>query len=141
MTDSIKFPVWFTALTWLFFASNLFVFGLMALLFPSIPFPDAGEGANFPIQFLAIRHVAFAFPLLYGLLRKDVKVLTVMYTIFVIMSFLDIVWLGLYGYDIPVLGLIPFIGQLPTVGKVIVGIGAFLTPVSASLWYLTSKVK
>ncbi|MEM7035197.1 MAG: hypothetical protein AAF629_37000 [Chloroflexota bacterium] len=139
MTDTIKFPAWFTGLTILFFISNLFVFGLTSFVNPSITFPEAGAAAAFPIQFFAIRHIAFAFPLLYGLIRKNITVLTVMYTIFTIMSVLDIVVLGIYGYDIPILGLIPFIGQLPTIGKVVLGICAFLIPVSASLWYLTTQ--
>lgn len=141
MTDSVKLPGWLVALTALFFISNLFVFGLTSLLFPSIPFPEAGEAATFPIQFFAIRHIAFAFPLLHGLIKRDVKILTTMYTIFFIMSVLDILLLAIYGYNIPILGLIPFVGQLPSVGKVIFGIGAFLIPVGVSLWYLTTKAK
>ena len=141
MTNTTKFPIWFTALTVLFFISNLFVFGITSLLFPSVPFPEAGEAAAFPIQFFAIRHIAFAFPLLYGLLRKNVKVLTVMYSIFFIMSVLDIAILAIYGYNIPILGLIPAVAQLPTMGKVILGVGAFLIPVGAGLWYLTAKAK
>ena len=139
MTNSIKLPVWFTALTVLFFISNLFIFGLTSLFFPSVPFPNAGEGAIFPIQFFAVRHIAFAFPLLHGLIKKDITILTTMYTIFFIMSVLDIVLLAVYGYNIPILGLIPFVANLSTLGKVILGIGAFLVPVGASLFYLRVK--
>ncbi len=141
MTNTIKFPMWFTALTILFFFSNLFVFGLTSLLFPSIPFPDGGEGGVFPTQFFAIRHIAFAFPLLYGLIRKDVKILTVMYSIFITMSVLDIALLGIYGYNIPIMGLIPAVAALPEIGKVILGIGAFLIPVGVSLLYLTTQAE
>ena len=136
-----KFPVWFTALTTLFFISNLFVFGIASLVNPSLPFPDVGQTAAFPIQFFAIRHIAFAFPLLYGLVRRDVKILTVMYSIFIVMSALDIALLAIYGYYIPILGLLPFVEHLPTIGTVVLGVGAFLVPVGAGLWFLTSQSK
>lgn len=139
MSNSIKFPMWFTVLTVLFFISNLFIFGGAALFNPGFVFPDAGETAVFPIQFFAVRHIAFSVPLLYGLIRKDVKILTVMYSIFIIMSVLDIALLGLYDYYIPVLGLIPAIDQLPLAGKLVLAIGAFLAPVGAGLWYLTTN--
>ncbi len=119
--------------------SNLFVFGLISLIYPSLPFPNAGQAATFPIQFFAVRHIAFAFPLLYGLVRKDVKVLTVMYSIFAIMSVLDIALLAIYGYNIPILGLISFVVQLPTVGKVVLGICVFLVPIGSGLWYLLTQ--
>ena len=141
MTNSVKFPVWFTVLTAFLVVSNLFIFGGTALFNPSLAFPNAGDGATFPIQFFAIRHIAFAFPLLYGLVRKDVKVLTVMYSIFIIMSGLDIVLLGIYGYNIPILGLIPTIGQLATIGKVLVGIFGLFAPVGIGLWYLITQAK
>lgn len=136
MNNSIKFPLWFTILTVMFFVSNLIIFGLATLFRPSLTFPNTGDTAVFPIQFFAVRHIAMAFPLLYGLMRKDVKILKVMYSIFIVMSVLDITLLGIYGYPIPILGLIPFIGQLPTLGKVIVGIGVFLVPISWSLKHL-----
>ena len=136
MTNEIKFPTWFTALTGLFFISNLIIFGGATLFNPDLTFPNAGAGAVFPIQFFAVRHIAMAVPLLHGLLRKDVKILTAMYTIFVIMSVLDITLLGIYGYNIPILGLIPAIGGLPTFGKVLVGIAVFLAPISLALRHL-----
>ena len=141
MTITVKFPMWFMALTVLFFISNLFIFGLISLIFPSIPFPEAGAAATFPIQFFAIRHIAFAGPLLYGLVKRNVTVLTTMYTIFFIMSVLDIVVLALYGYNIPIMGLIPVVAALPSVGKVVLGICAFLIPVGVSLWYLVTQTK
>ena len=137
MTNTTKFPIWFTVLTVLVFLSNLFIFGGATLLNPFFAFPDAGEAAAFPIQFMAVRHIAFAFPLFYGLVRKDVKVLIVMYTIFLIMSALDISLLAIYDYYIPVLGLIPAIDQLPFIGKMVLAIGSFLTPMAAGLLYLT----
>ena len=136
MTNPIRFPLWFTLLTALLFVSNLFIFGLATMLFPNLTFPDAGESAVFPIQFFAVRHIAFAFPLLYGLVQRDVKVLTVLYSIFIIMSVLDLSLLGIYDYPIPILALIPFIEQLNTLGKVVVGMAAFLLPISLGLNHL-----
>lgn len=141
MTESAKFPTWLTALTAFLFISNLLIFGATALVNPNLAFPNAGEGAIFPIQFFAVRHIAFAFPLLYGLLRHDIKVLTVMYSIFIVMSGIDIVLLGIYGYNIPILGLIPTIGLLPTLGKVLVGISSLFLPVGIGLWYLTTRAE
>ena len=136
MTKSIKFPAWFNILTGLFFISNLLIFGLATLFNPSFTFPNGGASAVFPIQFFAVRHIAMAIPLFHGLIRKDVKILKVMYTIFIVMSVLDITLLGIYGYNIPVLGLIPFIGSLPVFGKVLVGVGIFLVPITFALRHL-----
>ena len=138
MTNSFKFPAWFNIITALFFVSNLFVFGLATLFNPSFAFPSAGESAAFPIQFFAVRHIAMAIPLLHGLIRRDVKTLKVMYTIFVVMSVLDILLLGIYDYPIPVLGLISFIGALPALGNVAVGIVLFLLPIFLALRQLRS---
>ena len=140
MTKSTNFPTWLTVLTALFFISNLFVFGGTALFSPFTAFPGAGEGAIFPIQFFAIRHVAFAFPLLYGLITKNRTVLITMFTIFLIMSGLDILWLGIYGYDIPIVSLIPAIGNLTVAGKVVAGILGLFTPTAIALWYLTTQL-
>ena len=109
MTNAVKFPTWFTGLTALFVISNLFVFGGISLFFPHITFPNSGDGAIFPIQFFAARHIAMAVPLFHGLIKKDVKVLRTMYTIFAIMSLLDVALLGIYGYNIPIIDLIPFV--------------------------------
>ena len=138
MTNSIKFPVWFNIITVLFFASNLFVFGLATLFNPNFAFPGTGQAATFPIQFFAVRHIAMSVPLLHGLIRRDVKTLKVMYTIFMIMSVLDILLLGIYDYPIPVLGLIPVIGALSALGVVAVGIILFLLPIFLALRQLRS---
>ncbi len=54
MSDSVKFPIWFTVLTSFLFVANLFIFGLATLLFPSFAFPSMGHTeAAFPIQFFA----------------------------------------------------------------------------------------
>ena len=118
--------------------SNLFIFGFATLFNPGFAFPSAGEAAVFPIQFFAVRHVAMSIPLLHGLIRRDVKTLKVMYTIFVVMSVLDILLLGIYDYPIPVLGLISFIGALPALGNVAVGIVLFLLPIFLALRQLRS---
>lgn len=141
MTNSVKFARWFSILTAFLFISNLFIFGMAALFNPNLAFPDAGERAAFPIQFFAVRHIAFAFPLLYGLVRRDVKVLVVMYSIFIILSGIDILLLGIYDYNIPVLGLIPVIEQLPAIGKVFFGLCSLFLPVGFGLWYLTTKAE
>ncbi|MCP4424962.1 MAG: hypothetical protein GY803_10750, partial [Chloroflexi bacterium] len=119
MKKSVQFPTWFTALTVLFFISNLFIFGGLTLFSPHTTFPGSGDGAIFPIQFFAARHIAMAVPLIHGLIKKDVTILKTMYIIFIIMSIIDIALLAIYGYNIPIIGLIPFVGSLSTFGKVI----------------------
>ena len=138
MKKTIEFPSWFTALTGMFFVTNLFVFGGLTPFSPHTAFPGSGDGAIFPIQFFAARHIAMAIPLLHGLIRKDVTILKTMYTIFIVMSIIDIALLGIYGYNIPIIGLIPFVGNLPTVGRVILGILMFWVPIGASLRFLRS---
>lgn len=134
MTNPQKFPLWFTAITALYFVTNLAIFGIATLVSPGFAFPDmAGTPAEFPIQFFAVRHIAFAFPLLFGLIRRNVTVLTTMYSIFIVMAVLDVSLLILNGYYIPV------IGDLPTAAKIIVALGGFITPVSLCLWYLTAR--
>ena len=139
MNKPVNFPIWFTVLTAVFFLSNLLLFGAITLFFPHFTFPGSGDGAIFPIQFFAARHIGMAVPLLHGLIRKDVKILKTMYTIFIIMSIIDVVLLAIYGYNIPIIGLIPFVGNLPTFGKVILGILMFWIPIGASLKYLSSQ--
>ena len=139
MNKPVNFPTWFTVLTAVFFLSNLLLFGAATLFVPHFTFPGSGDGAIFPIQFFAARHIGMAVPLLHGLIRKDVKILKTMYTIFIIMSIIDVVLLAIYGYNIPIIGLIPFVGNLPTFGKVILGILMFWIPIGASLKYLSSQ--
>ena len=138
MKDTPKFPLWFTILTALLVVSNLIVYGLITLFQPNFAFPNAGELAVFPIQFFAARHIAFAFPLLYGLVRRDPKTLRVMYGTFIIMSVLDLSILGFNGYTIPVLGQIAFIDQFPTIIKVALGSVIFLLPMGFGFRHLRS---
>lgn len=131
-----KFPGWFYALTVLLFLSNLFVFGLASLLFPSIPFPDMGHTeAAFPIQFFAVRHIAFAFPLLYGLLKRDITILKTCYSIFLVIAVLDVGLLLVNGYYIPI------IGELPYLSTAVISIACFIVPVSLALLHLNSYSK
>lgn len=130
---AIKFPLWFTILTAGYFVSNLLIFGILSLVNPSLPFPDMGDtAAAFPIQFFAIHHIAFSIPLLFGLIRKDVKVLLVMYSIFLVMAILDVSLLFLNGYYIPV------IGEVSLVAKIAIALGGFILPVSLALQHLSS---
>ena len=76
MTKEITFPTWFTVLTVLLFISNLFIFGLGTLLDPSLAFPESDSSAHFPIQFFAVRHIAFSIPLFHGLIKKNPMVFT-----------------------------------------------------------------
>jgi len=140
MMNSIKFPAWFNLITALFFISNMFIYGLATLFNPDLAFQNAGDMVRFPIQFFAVRHIAMSIPLLHGLIKRDVKVLRTMYTIFIVMSVLDIVLLGINDYPIPVLGLIPFIGNLPAFGSVLFGITVFLLPIIFCLRYLRTRV-
>lgn len=135
MENLTKIPVWVTVITAMFFISNLFVFGGLALFRPEIAFPDAGSNAAFPIQFFAIRHIALAVPLLHGLIRKDVKILLVMYTIFFVMTILDVSLLFIKDYYIPI------VGELPTMLKAAFGLGAFVAPVTLTLLKLKSLNK
>ncbi|MDW3646355.1 MAG: hypothetical protein R8P61_04820 [Bacteroidia bacterium] len=130
MSHTIKIPNWILVLSFLFFLSNLFVFGGLSMFFPQIAFPDAGESATFPIEFFAIRHIALAFPLLYGVVKKDAKVLWTCFSVFLVMTILDVILLFLKAYYIPV------IGEVPMILKIIMAFGVFIGPVSLSWWKL-----
>ena len=130
--NAVTFPLWFTILTVLYFVSNLLIFGIATLLNPSLTFPAAGSGADFPIQFFAVRHIAFSVPLLHGLIRRNPTILRTMYTIFVIMSVLDIILLIVNSYPIPI------IGDLGLPLNAIVAIGAFLVPTLLAIRHLRS---
>ena len=66
------------------------------------------------------------------MVRKDVKVLLVMYSIFLVMAVLDVSLLFLNGYYIPV------IGEVPLAAKITIALGGFILPVLASLQHLRS---
>ena len=133
MKNPEKFPLWFSALTGLLVISNLFIFGLASLIDPSLPFPDMGDGpAAFPIQFFAVRHVAFSFPLLYGLIKRDTTVLAVCYSIFMSIAVLDVGLLIIKGYYIPM------IGALPYAATVALSICCFIVPMALALRHLST---
>lgn len=139
MDNTTKFPLWFTILTIVLIVSNFFIFGLFSLIHPELPWPDLGKTeAAFPIQFFAIRHIAFAVPLLHGLIRKEVTVLKTCYTIFLIIAVLDVAMLAVNGYYIPVL--VKFVGDLPLAATLLISTTAFIIPMAVSLRFL-SKLK
>lgn len=132
-----KLPLWLTGLTAMLVLFNLFVFGLMTLFFPTVTWPDAGESARFPIRLFAIRHIAFAISLLHGLLRKDIKILTTMYTIFFVMALLDVGLVLVNGYYIPlVVRLTGELSRLATFGPVAL---LFIVPMGLTLRYLRTR--
>lgn len=131
MTQQLKFPIWLTALIILFIINNLIVFGLLSLFYPHLAFPDAGASAAFPIEFFAIRHIAFSLPLAYGLWKKDTKILLTCFYMFLVLSGLDAVLLFVKGYYVPV------IGHLPLWGKIILSLGGFIGMVSLGIYKLT----
>lgn len=130
MSNNLKFPLWFSILTGAYGLSNLFVFGGLSLISPETAFPDAGPSAVFPIQFFAIRHIALGFPLLYGLVKKNTTVLLTCYSIFFVITTMDVALLFINDYYVPV------IGELPTPAKMGLSLGGFIGPVVLALRYL-----
>ena len=129
-----KLPLWFTVLTAVLVIFNLLLFGLMTLLFPTVTWPDAGETAVFPIQFFAIRHIAFSIPLLHGLLKKDTKILTTMYTIFFVIAILDVGLVLVNGYYIPLV--VRLTGELTPLVTFGLASLLFIVPMGLTLRYL-----
>ena len=128
--NQVTFPLWFTALTGLLVISNLFIFGIITLLDPGTAFIEADQNAHFPIQFFAVRHIAFSIPLLHGLVTRNPTVLRAMYSIFLIISVLDISLLIINGYYIP------FIGELSLPATVALAGSAFFLPMALGLRHL-----
>ena len=78
MNKTNTLPGWLLAICWLFFISNLLIFGIIPFFNPAFAFPFPAEAAiagAFPIQFFAIRHITFAVPLLHGIITQDIKIL------------------------------------------------------------------
>ncbi len=135
MSDSVKFPLWFTILTWVLVISNLFIFGIFSIIHPDLAFPDLGKtDAAFPIQFFAIRHVAFGVVLLHGILKKNVEVLRALYTVFLIIAILDVALLAIYGYYVPVL--VKFVGELSLPVTLLISSCMFILPMALTVRYL-----
>ncbi|MCO5190906.1 MAG: hypothetical protein M9918_22310 [Anaerolineae bacterium] len=138
VTATSTLPTWLTVLTAALVVFNFLVFGLLTLLNPTLTFPDAGQGGIFPTQFMAIRHIALAIPLLHGLLTKDVKILTTMYTIFFVMAVLDVLLLAINSnYYIPLV--VSLIGPLPFIVTVLLSAGLFIVPMSLTLRHLRTN--
>lgn len=129
-----KLPLWLTVLTTVLIVFNLLIFGLMTLLLPTVTWPDAGETAAFPIQFFAIRHIAFSIPLLQGLLKKDTKILTTMFTIFFVIAILDVGLVLFNGYYIPFV--VNLTGELPRLATFVLTSLLFIVPMGLTLSYL-----
>ena len=135
MSESIKFPMWFTILTWVLVISNLFIFGIFSIVHPELPFPDLGAtDAAFPIQFFAIRHVAFGVVLLHAILKKNIEVLRALYTVFLIIAILDVALLAIYGYYIPVL--VKFVGELSLPATLLISTCLFIIPMALTVRFL-----
>lgn len=130
--SSISFPIWFTILTVVLIISNLLVFGILTLINPGLAFPESDSSATFPIQFFAVRHIAFSIPLIHGLITKNSTILRTLYTVFIVISVLDISLLIINDYYIP------FIGNFPIPVKAIMAIGAFFVPMAIGLRHLRS---
>ena len=138
MTKEIKFPLWFTVLTVLLILSNFLAFGLFSLIHPELPWPGLGKTeAAFPIEFFAIRHIAFAIPLFHGLVKKNVTILITCYTIFMVVAILDISLLAIKGYYVPML--VRLTGELSLIPTLLISIFAFLVPMFFALRYLKSQ--
>ncbi len=129
-----RLPRWFSALTGALVVMNLFVFGLFSMIHPSLPWPDLGPEAAFPIQFFAARHVAFGVVLLHGLKSRDLTILRACYTIFFVIAVLDLGMLAAHGYYIPVLSRL--LGELSTAPTVALSLGLFVLPMGLCLAWL-----
>lgn len=114
-TDDL--PRWLIAMSVVVLVGTFVGFGLVPYFSPSTAFPAIGEGGAFPVRFLAIRHLAFAAPLLHGILRRDRVVLRTMYSIFSVMAVLDAATLTGFDYPLPYLSEVtgPMAGALATI--------------------------
>ena len=140
MNNSKSLPMWLLAICWIFFVSNLFVFGLIPFFNPAFAFPfpeETSVAGAFPIRFFAIRHIAFAVPLLHGTITQDVRILRAVFTMFLVMTVLDIAVVVLNPtYYIPVIeGFVDFPGW----GTLLFGLAFFILPVSLVLSRLHSE--
>lgn len=133
MSSPERFPIWFVLLTSVLVISNFAIFGLASLLEPTFPFKELGEGRGaFPVQFFAIRHIAFSIPLAYGLGKRNPTVLAAMYTMFLVMAVLDLSLIVVEGYFIPV------IGELSLLATLVIGVPGFIGSTSLGLWHLST---
>ena len=129
-------PRWLTALSWLILAMTVLVFGFGVYFFPLTAFPESTADAEFPARFMAIRHMAFALPLLRGILTQNVTILRTMYLIFWVMALLDVITIAAYGYYIPFLGA----SSTSPAATTLIAFTLFLIPMSiAAAWFLRNR--
>lgn len=129
-------PRWLLVLSWLILVMTVVVFGFGVYFFPLAAFPESTVDAEFPARFMAIRHIAFAAPLLHGILARNVTILRTMYLIFWVMALLDVVSIAAYGYYIPFLGAT---AVSPT-ATTLIAFTLFLIPMSiAGGWFLKCR--
>ena len=131
MNEKINLPTWLTALTVAVFTMNLGIFGLFTFFSPESTYEGINAAGEYPVRFFAIRHIAFAVVLLHGLVTKNRTILRAMYTIFLIMSVLDVVTLGVYDYALP------FVPELATGVRVLVGALFFTVPMALAVRHLS----
>lgn len=123
-------------MSWMILAMTVVVFGFGVYFFPLTAFSESSANAEFPARFMAIRHIAFALPLLHGILTRNVTILRMMYLIFWVMALLDVITIAAYGYYIPFLGA----SALSPIATTIVAFTLFLIPMSiAAAWFLRNR--
>ena len=124
---------WFQAMTWAIIVFSTLVFGVWTFFDGgSLVFTDAGEDAEYPARFFAVRHIAFAPPLLHGLLTRNTTILSTMYRIFLVIAILDVVALFSWDYDLF------FLGNQSRALTAGVAAVCFLVPMGVAVRYLTS---
>lgn len=134
ITQKNTLPTWLLILTGVLVVFNFFVFGWMTLLAPLVTWPDAGSGGVFPIQFFAVRHIAFALPLFRGLIKRDVKLLTTMYHIFLVIALLDVALIFVNGYYIPLV--VQLLGVTSRLTGGLIAAVMFIIPMGFTVRYL-----
>lgn len=137
MENKQELPQWLLILTGVLVVFNFFIFGWLTLLAPELRWPDAGEGGIFPAQFFAVRHIAFAIPLLHGLLRRDGKILMIMYMMFLIISILDVALIFAYGYYIPLV--VQLLGETSRLVGGLLAAVMFIIPMGYATLYLRRR--
>lgn len=134
MTEEKPLPTWLLVLSGVLVVFNFFIFGWMTLLAPLVTWPDAGAGGVFPAQFFAIRHIAFALPLFRGLIKRDAKLLTTMYHIFLVIAVLDVALILVNGYYIPLV--VQVLGETTRLTGALLAAVMFILPMGYTVRYL-----
>ncbi len=135
-----KLATWFVGLTALLILSNVVLFGLMSIFRPDLPWPSLGGGeADFPIQFFAVRHLAFGIVLIRALVSKDLIMLKTLYHLFLLISIFDIALLAWKGYYIPLL--VNLVGETSALVSALIALGIFLVPMGLGLKYIHTELQ